>query len=36
MLSIQGQGGWLCDVPSRRELLTVGSIGLAARLPPSR
>src|SRR5260221_355010 len=34
MLSIQGRGGRLCDTPSRRELLTVGSIGLAGLTLP--
>jgi Protein of unknown function (DUF1501) len=28
MLSIQGRPGQLCDSPSRRELLTVGSLSL--------
>src|SRR5688572_29470935 len=28
MLSIQGKPGRLCDMPTRRELLTVGSVGL--------
>lgn len=29
MLAIEGKAGRLCDTPSRRELLTVGAVGLA-------
>src|SRR5919197_2542948 len=34
MLSIQGRPGSLCDGPSRRELLTVGAVGLAGLTLP--
>jgi uncharacterized protein (DUF1501 family) len=35
MLSIQGRPGRLCDSPSRRELLTIGTLGLAGLSLPT-
>src|SRR3954465_2127520 len=35
MLSILGPGGRLCDSPSRRDLLTVGTVGLAGLSLPA-
>ncbi len=34
MLSILDRPGRLCDTPSRRELLTVGGLGLIGPGPP--
>ena len=28
MLTIRGKRGWLCDTPTRRELLTIGGLSL--------